>query len=255
MECNRYLEQLDLANTAKTDELFFSDALDHVEQCPECRKKLSKRFESENEIINQLESSIDVPESLYESIENQTRNYHRSRNKYITIGILAASVILVLGISFTGWNQWQEHKKVSAVKKLCVVSIRNHELTSHPEYIARNRHEVSEWLTDRMGQVIKFPRDFDVHGVTLAAKRVVLGEHPAAAIEFDINDKRSTLFSYRPEQYDVKGVTDPPKSAMGYTVAVWSEDGLGYSLVSEASPDEVNSFFQDVSLSAQASTY
>ena len=255
MECSRYMEQLDIASSMEMDEPYFAEALDHAENCSDCRDRLSKRVTTENAMVSSMESAIAVPESLFKAIESQTKSHYHSRRRFSSFRYIAAGVLLLLGVSVSGWDHWQDHKRTSAAIKLCTISIRNHELTSYPEYIARDRYEVSRWLTDRMGRLAKFPDNLNPTEVTLAAKRVVLGEHTAAAVEFDINGKRTTLFSYYPEQHDVQDITEPPKTEMGYTVALWSEDGLGYSLVSEASPEEVNAVFTTASPSKHASSF
>ncbi len=243
MECERFEEPLDLAPSADSDDQYFTEALLHAESCPACRQKLERRLQSERSIRAVMENMAPVPDSLHDAIMNYNRRPKRPRRLLRVLSAAAASILLIVGISVPVWNHWKSYQQTAAVERLCLLSIRNHEVTSSPEYVADNRREVSEWLSNRLGRLVKFPDAISLEHTTLSARRVVLGEHTAAAVEFVIDGKRSTIFSFYPRLYNVVGVLETPRIEMGYTVAFWSENGLGFSLVSEASPEQVEAVF------------
>ncbi len=244
MECKRFEEPLDLASAADSDDRYFTEALLHAESCPACRQKLERRLQIERSIKTVMENMAPVPDSLHDAIMNYNRRPKRPRRRLrVFLSAAAASILLIVGISAPAWNHWKSYRQTAAVERLCLLSIRNHEVASGPEYVADNKKEVSEWLSNRLGRLVKFPNAISLKHTTLSARRVVLGEHAAAAVEFVIDGKRSTIFSYYPRQYNVVGVVENPRIEMGYTVAFWSENGLGFSLVSEASPEQVEAVF------------
>lgn len=244
MECKRFAEPLDMAPSDNSGDSLYSEAFLHVEKCPECRKKLANRLESERAISAMMENMAPVPDSLHEKIIENIHNRSDSKRRFGFFLATAASILLFVGLSYPALNYWKSQQQTVAVDKLCVLSIRNHEITSGPEYVADNSRDVSRWLSSRLGRLVKFPNSLNPNGASFKARRAVLGEHTVAAMEFTIDGKRSTLFSFYPKQYNVEGVAEEPMFEMGYTVAFWSEQGLGFSLVSEASPEKVKAVFK-----------
>ena len=244
MECRRFAEPLEMAPSEGNCGSFYSEALLHAESCPACGKKLADRLESERSISAMMVSMAPVSDSIRERVIESIRNRKVSRKRFSFFIATAASILLFAGLSYPTLNYWKSQQQAAAVEKLCVLSIRNHEITAGSEYVADNSQEVSRWLSDRLGRLVKFPSALTPDDANFKARRAVLGEHTVAAMEFTIGGKRSTLFSYYPKQYDVEGVAAEPMVEMGYTVALWTEQGLGFSLVSEASPEKVKAVFE-----------
>ncbi|HEB73277.1 MAG TPA: hypothetical protein ENI77_11760 [Nitrospirae bacterium] len=244
MDCKQFAEPLEMAPSENSGDSYYAEALLHAENCPVCRLKLANRLKSERAIGAMMESMAPVPDSIHDKVIDQIRSpkiFKKSRNFFLAT---AASILLLAGLSYPALNYWKSQQQVAAVKQLCLLSIRNHEITPSPEYVADNSQEVSSWLSNRLGHLVKFPNALKVNDTSFKARRAVLGEHTVAAMEFTINGKRSTLFSYYPKQYNVEGVVEAPMFEMGYTVAFWSEQGLGFGLVSEATPEKVNAVFK-----------
>lgn len=244
MECRRFAEPLEMALSENDNDSYYAEALSHAKNCPACKQKLAGRLESERSIATMMEDMASVPDSIHEKVIENVYLWKNSRKRFSYFIATAASVLLFVGLSSPALNYWKSIQQTAAVEKLCVLSIRNHEITSGPEYVADNSHDVSQWLSNRLGRLVKFPTALSPDIVNFKARRAVLGEHTVAAMEFLIDGKRSTLYSYYPNQYNVEGVTEEPMTEMGYTVAFWSEQGLGYSLISEASPEKVKAVFR-----------
>jgi len=244
MDCKQFAEPLDMAPSENSGDSYYAEALLHAENCPVCRLKLANRLKSERAIGAMMESMAPVPDSIHDKVIDQIRSpkiFKKSRNFFLAT---AASILLLAGLSYPALNYWKSQQQVAAVHKLCMLAIRNHEITPSPEYVADNSQEVSSWLSNRLGHLVKFPNALaNLEDTNFKARRAVLGENTVAAMEFTINGKRSTLFSYYPKQYNVEGVVEEPMFEMGYTIAFWSEQGLGFGLVSEASPEKVNAVF------------
>jgi anti-sigma factor RsiW len=245
MECRRFAEPLEMAPSENNGDSFFAEAFLHAENCPACKQKLANRLDSERAMSAMMESMAPVPDSIHEKVIENIRHTKRSRKRLSYFFATAASVLLFVGLSYTAIDYWNAKQQTAAIEKLCHLSIRNHEITSGHEYVANNSNDVSKWLSDRLGRLVKFPSALAPNGDSFKARRTVLGDHTVAAMEFTIDGKRSTLYSYYPRQYNVEGIVEEPMTEMGYTVAFWSEQGLGYSLISEASPEKVKAIFKN----------
>lgn len=244
MECRRFAEPLEMAPSENSSDSYFAEAFSHAENCPACQQKLADRLDSERVISAMMESMAPVPDSIHEKVIENIRHTKRSRRRLSYFFAMAASLLLFVGLSYPAIDYWNAKQQTAAVEKLCHLSIRNHQITSGHEFMANNSNDVSKWLSDRLGRLVRFPSALDPNGASFKGRRTVLGEHTVAAMEFTIDGKRSTLYSYYPKQYNVVGVVEEPKIEMGYTVAFWSEQGLGYSLISEASPQKVKAVFK-----------
>jgi len=238
MECRRYREPLDLVESADSADPYFAEALGHAGTCAACGASLRRRLAREAELARGLESLVlSAPDRLGSALfPGAFLSRRRALVRYVS---LAASVVLVVTLSAGGWSLWESSRRSSAVRRLCALSIKNHEVYTGAEFTAADAGAVDAWLSRRLGRVVRFPASVRRGAGPLAARRSLLGEHEVAAVEFAISGRRSTVFSYYPSQYRVEGVVERPKTEMGYTVAFWSEDGLGYGLVSEAPPEKV----------------
>ncbi|VAX23015.1 hypothetical protein MNBD_NITROSPINAE02-144 [hydrothermal vent metagenome] len=242
MECSAYRETLDLAPAIESDDPYFEEALKHAGNCEVCHDKLAKRLEIERSIKLTMDTMCHVPENLVSSILHMTREIKPERPKRRLWLATAASFILIITLSTSGWSYWDNYKREEAMEKLCVLSIRNHELSHTPEFLSDNKSHISNWLSVRLSRLVRFPEVIGIDKV-IGASRSALGTHIVSAVQFEIDGKRSSLYSYYPDQFGIQNAVTPPKFEMGYSVAVWNEKGVGYSLVSEAKVEKVKMLF------------
>lgn len=242
MRCDSFAKHLDLAPSADTQDPYFTDAAAHLRVCDACRAKMIRRLDAERSIRMTMESMAPVPETLLTSVISATRAVKARRSRWRSWAGMAASFMLVIGLSASGYTYWKQGQTEAAVERLCVLSIRNHEVYHRPEFTTGNMELISKWLSGRLGHFVKMPDLLNIPSVT-GARLCALGEHAVAVVNFTIDNKRSSLFSFYPSQFGVEGVTEPPKFEMGYTVAVWDENGVGYSLVSEAPVEKIKAMF------------
>lgn len=240
MECEKLRQQLDLVPAPDAPEPEFADAVEHVKDCGPCRDKLARRLESERAIRLTMESMAPLPETLVASVIGATRRTE-PRWRRARVWLAAASVLLVLGAPILG-GYWREYRLGQAVERLCALSIKNHEVYASPEFASDDARRVSQWLSERLHRLVRPPEGLRLVSVA-GGRRCALGEQAVGVFHFEIDGHRSTLFSFYPDEFDVENVRQPPKLDMGYTVAVWTENGMGYSLVSEAPVDKVEPLF------------
>jgi anti-sigma factor RsiW len=242
MECDRLAMQLDIAPSADTQDPYFADIVEHLRECGICRGKMEKRLKAESQIKAEMESMSAIPDTLLASVIGATGRIETGRRRWRSFVAVAASFVLAVGFSASGYNYWKHGVAEAAVKKLCILSIRNHEASHVLEFASDNPEAISQWLSGRLGHFVKMPGRLNIGSIT-GARRCALGEHAVAAINFAVDGKRGTLFSFYPDQFGVAGIAEPPKVEMGYTVAVWEENGMGYSLVSEAPVEKIKAMF------------
>ena len=135
MECSQFRQSLDLADAIDSADPLFQATRQHVDNCSLCAQKLSKRLEVERSIKFTMDSMAQVPETLVSSVIATTRNTKPHSNPWRSFVTTAASMTLAVGISVFGFSLWGEYQRSVAVEKLCVLSIRNHELDNKPEYV------------------------------------------------------------------------------------------------------------------------
>ena len=242
MRCDNFARQLDLAPSPDSTDTYLTDAIAHLRVCEACRGKMVRRLDAERSIRMTMESMAPVPETLLTSVISATRAVKARRSRWRSWTAIAASFMLVIGLSASGYTYWKQSQTEAAVERLCVLSIRNHEVYHNPEFAVSDLAQISKWLSERLGHFVKMPELLSIASAT-GARRCVLGEHAVAVVNFEVDNKRSSLFSFYPSQFGVEGVITPPKFEMGYTVAVWDENGVGYSLVSEASVEKIKAMF------------
>ncbi len=243
MRCENLKIELDTVPSLETNDPYFAGVASHIQTCDICRAKLIKRLEAERSIKIALDTMAPVPETLVSSVINNTKTLRPVKSRWRKWSAIAASFLLVVGLSASSYSYWAHLQTQSALKRLCAISIKNHEMHSEPDFISVNAEQIATWLSKRLDRVVRVPEFILASSAVEGGRRCALGKYAAGVFHFEIGGKRSTLFSFYPQQFNVEGAVVPPKLDMGYTVAVWSEDGLGYSLVSEAPPDKVKALF------------
>ena len=242
MGCENLKVELDTIRSLETGDPYFAEAESHLKSCAPCRDRLAKRLEAERSIKMTMDAMAPLPETIISSVISNTRSVRPIKSQWRKWGAVAASFFLVIGLSSSGFSYWNKLQSEKALKRLCILSIKNHEMHTSPEFTSTDAEQVAKWLSGLLNRIVNVPKVVSASAVE-GGRRSPLGEHVVAVFQFEIDGKRSTIFSFYPQQYSVEGAMELPKNDMGYTVAVWSENGLGYSLVSEAPTEKVKTLF------------
>lgn len=240
MECKQLEKELDLIPSMDTNDSYFSEAIAHTQSCQACLQKVEKRLIAEESIQQTMEIMATVPETLISTLIRDTRASRSFVTPWRTLGWAAAALLLLVGAGSYGYSYLTSYQMEHSLKRVCALSIKNHELYQNPEFFSDDPKAVSKWLSKRFNRLIPVPKFIAKRTLLEGARRCALAEHAAAVIHFELDGRRSTLFSFYPEQFNIKGASQKPKVDMGYTVSVWNENGIAYSLVSEASVEKVN---------------
>lgn len=103
------------------------------------------------------------------------------------------------------------------------------------EIRAEDRAQLAAWTSRRLGRPVAIP-DLTEAGYRFMGGRVVATEHgPAALFMYDDDKGRRLVMLARPMKADADAPMTP-HARDGVNGFSWSDDGLGYSLVGEATP-------------------
>ncbi len=243
MECKKHAMALDLIDSvdAYDEEPLFEGALAHLKRCRNCRQVLDRRLAAEELIRDLLEEGAVMPDTLIPKLLAQTG---RKKSRIKSISVMAASVLLFFSLGLFTMSRVENQSQTEALKQLHLYSIRNHQISSSPQFVSKSGSKVEKWLSGNLNRPVRLPKNIRMAHITGASKEA-LGSQTVGAVDLEIDGKRSTLFTYDPSTFRIDNLKNRPKSLYeeGYTVAVWEEDGLGYSLVSEAPVEAVNASF------------
>lgn len=113
------------------------------------------------------------------------------------------------------------------------------------EIRATDSAQLVQWVSNRLHQPVKVP-DLTHSGYRLMGGRLVATSHgPAAMFMYDDDRGQRLVILTRPMQTDQnKPMT--PHSSDGVSAFAWADDGMGYSLVGEATSESLKPIADDV---------
>jgi anti-sigma factor RsiW len=104
------------------------------------------------------------------------------------------------------------------------------------EIRATDSEQLVQWVSNRLHQPVKVP-DLTKSGYRLMGGRLTATPHgPAAMFMYDDDRGQRLLILTRPMQTD-QNKPMAPHSSDGVSGFAWSDDGMGYGLVGQATPD------------------
>jgi anti-sigma factor RsiW len=217
----------------------------HVAACPACQRRL-QRWEAVRTALQARSAAHRAPPHVHDRLRRHLREVEHRRRRWRTAVVAMAAVALLSALASVSW--WLPRQEAAALMTELTAAhaaLVRHELTL--AYLSADAAAIQRWLGEHLPFQPFVPRveasDFRV----LGARTLVLARQAAAVISLRRASHLYSLISFPapgtlPEvgdMIDLEGSQGRIGQQGGYTLVLWSVQGLVYAMISDDDRDEL----------------
>lgn len=156
--------------------------------------------------------------------------------------VLATAMALLIGAAITitfnsGRRGEQQLQLMSELADLHVATL----ASSNPvDVVSTDRHTVKPWFAGKIPFTFNLPELQDSPFVLLGAKVSYLNQSPGAELIFRVRQHQISVFIFQERALGTVRADDAVQSALSFTVRSWSQNGLRYFVIGDASAQDLN---------------
>lgn len=240
MTCEAWREKLEpyLDSELAEDEIDGLEA--HLRSCSSCAADALGRLQMKR--MTQAAGARYAPTPEFRlRIERSLAGKRKPRWKLGWLPQLAAAaVVLVLVIAFTGL--WLRHAaRQQALSELADLHVATLASANPVDVVSSDRHTVKPWFQGKLPFTFNLP-ELQNSPFKLIGGRMTYFEHnPGAQLLFEVRKHQLSVFIFQEQAGPSLGGA---ASKLAFNVESWSEGGLRYIVISDASPDDVHQLSQ-----------
>jgi anti-sigma factor RsiW len=241
MVCESWKERLDtyLDRELPQGELRTFDA--HVRNCPSCSADVLSRVQLKRAIHlagKRFTPSAEFRKRMQQSIASKPR--HSLRLGW-TLAAAAAAVVLVVGTLTSTYlgNRSGRDQVFSEIADLHVATL----ASSVPvDVISTDRHTVKPWFQGKIPFAFNLPELQNSEFSLLGGRMTYLEQTPGAHLIYDVGKHHISVFVFQERSLPAKLRDSAPQpDKLSFNVETWSQGGLRYFVIGDASAANVDS--------------
>jgi anti-sigma factor RsiW len=241
MVCESWKTKLDtyLDGELPSEEMHAFDA--HVHSCPACASDALARVQMKRSI--QAAGRRFVPTAEFRK-RMQQRMQAKPRRSLVklawTLASAVVAVLLVVGLAASrgGRERARADQTYSEVADLHVATLAS---SSPVDVISSDRHTVKPWFQGKIPFAFDLPELQNSEFSLLGGRMTYLDQTPGAHLIYEVRKHRISVFVF--QEGLLRGrlkENSPVTKQLSFNMETWSQGGLRYFLVGDASPADIN---------------
>lgn len=223
-----------------SEEMHTFDA--HVRACPSCSADALARVQVKRAIQSAGKRFTPSPEFRQQMQQRIAARPRRSNMRFAWITATAIVAILaVVGLTVTHREREQARAQrvYSEIADLHVATLAS---SSPVDVVSSDRHTVKPWFQGKIPFAFDLPELQNSEFSLLGGRMTYLDQAPGAHLIYELRKHRISVFifpegSLRERLYEKSPVT----KELSFSMETWSQGGLRYFVIGDASTDDVNS--------------
>jgi anti-sigma factor RsiW len=239
MTCDRWRDKLDAYVDSAGSQEELANLGAHLRICPACAADALGRLQMKRMSQTAAARYSPSPEfrlRIEKSIQPKRRSVWASA---WMPGVAVAAIALVLVVGLTVWMRHASREQ--ALAELVDLHVATLASSNPVDVVSTDRHTVKPWFQGKLPFTFNLP-ELQNSSFKLVGGRVIYFEHsPGAQLLFQIRNHNLSVFVLqdRPGMMPLAlGVTAVRELA--FNMETWSEGGLRYVVISDASPADVH---------------
>ncbi len=250
MACEVYKEQLDtyLDGELPEEEMRRLDA--HVHSCTSCAADALARVQMKRSI--QAAGQRFAPSADFRRrMQQRMAPKPQPRIHWGWVLAAATAVMLVAGALTTSYlgNRSARNQVYSEIADLHVATLAS---SSPVDVISTDRHTVKPWFQGKLPFAFNLPELQDTQFTLMGGRMTYLDQTPGAQLIYDVRKHHISVFVFQerslPAGLDEDAVT---RNKLPFTMETWSQGGLRYFAIGDASAVDVDNLVKLFKAAAQ----
>lgn len=246
MSCDLYLEKLD----AYADESFSPEEVaaveDHLRTCPSCAaealarlqmKRTTRAAAADFALSPEFRMRPEFRQKMQSSMQRSRRP--SLRGAWLPWLAAAAALLLLAAVSLTLLTRRAAQKQdIAELLDLHVATL----ASANPvDVVSTDRHTVKPWFQGKLPFAFNLPELQDSPYKLLGGKVVYFRHNPGAQLLFELRKHQFSVFIVQDRQGSTPALSAVTATGEnGFNVETWSQAGLRYVVISDASPTDVH---------------
>jgi anti-sigma factor RsiW len=245
MDCDFWQEKID---AFVDDELTSNEARDfevHMHGCPACSAETAAR--QRLKIETRYAGQRYAPSAeLQARIEKQIGVQPRIWNWWPALAGATAVLLALIVIGVTFGQAWQKREvRRQLVAQLVDQHVSLLAANGAVDVVSTDRHTVKPWFAGKVPFSVDIPDLQNTPYTLIGGKFTYFQQAPAAQLLFGLRKHKISVFMFRDHgETSELGDETAPVRRLGFEVQTWTEDGVRYLAISDASADDVQQLCQ-----------
>jgi anti-sigma factor RsiW len=258
MKCDPWSNQLDAYVDSELSKEEVENLEAHLRTCSSCAADALGRLQMKR--MTQAAGTRYAPAPDFRlRIEQSVHAQKKARSWFSWLplsfapssALLAAAAVVVLMVGSA--DLWLRHsEREQALTELADLHVATLASASPVDVISTDRHTVKPWFAGKLPFTFNLP-ELQNSPFTLIGGRVAYFEHsPGAQLLFEVRKHRLTVFIFQDQAGTPFRAGPTDSRELAFNVETWSEGGLRYVVISDATESDVRDLSQLLRVAAHS---
>ena len=244
MVCEPWKARLDTYLDGELSSVEMHDFEVHVHRCPSCSSDALMRIQTKR--ATQAAGKRFIPTADFRRRIEQSIARKPQRRRFSFAWVMATAVIAILaavGLTAT-YNKREEARTEQVFSEVADLHVATLASSSPVDVISTDRHTVKPWFQGKIPFAFDLPELQNSEFSLIGGRMAYLDQTPGAHLIYDVRKHHISVFVFQGRFFRRLGMleanTFAPKNE-GFNVETWSQGGLRYFVIGDASAADIDS--------------
>lgn len=220
------------------DEMRELDA--HLRGCPPCAAEVLRRLQMKRAVHAAGMRYRPSPEFRERVRKNIAAKPRRSPIRGWLGGTVAVALVLIVGFVISSVRRG-EMRRQEAFSELADLHVATLASANPVDVISTDRHTVKPWFQGKIPFTFNLPELQNSEFVLVGGRVAYFGQSPGAELIYQIRKHQISVFIFQDRGVGHElGSSAQPRKELSFNIETWSQGGLRYFVISDASGDDIH---------------
>ncbi len=223
----------------------------HLRACPTCTADVLGLVQIKRAVHSAGKRYSPSPEFRERIRKSVAAKQERSPVRLWLAAASAFALLLIAGFVSVSVRQQQlaQQHVFSELADLHVATL----ASANPvDVVSTDRHTVKPWFQGKIPFTFNLPELQNSEFTLLGGRVAYLGQSPGAELIFQIRKHQISVFIFQDRGGDAFGTGPGPQKAQSFSTESWTENGLRYVVIGDASHDDIRNLAELLKRAAQS---
>jgi anti-sigma factor RsiW len=239
MACEQWRAKLDPYLDGELDPAEANALGTHLRGCASCAADALARVQIKRSVQmagKRYAPSAELRNKIAKIVANKPRWKTGRQWKILAVPALAVLILSVAVNLYVGRESTRRQRVYSELADLHVAALAG---TSPVDVVSTDRHTVKPWFQGKIPFSFNLPELHDSEFTLLGGRVTYLAQTPGAHLIYQARKHEISVFIFQDRGEETSSLPSGPAHALSFNVENWSQNGLRYFVVGDASIDDI----------------
>src|SRR5579863_9832604 len=211
---------------------------EHVRECPDCATEALSRVQMKR-AIHSSGRRYQASDEFRQRVRKQAAP--RAQRSHVRIWVpIASFAILLLFVSLTVISvQQRQFASQSVFSEIADLHVSTLASANPVDVVSTDRHTVKPWFQGKLPFTFNLPELQNSDFTLMGARVSYLEQSPGAELIYQIRKHEISVFIFQEQPFQNRIHADSLQRRESFNVGTWSENGLRYFVIGDASAGDI----------------